>query len=264
MTRRNRRSAFTLIELLVVIAIIAILAAILFPVFAQARAKARQVACLSNMKQIGTGLMMYAQDYDETLPGNNARFGGLNTGQGIRTPPTQASALNLIPRDIQPYLKNWDLFICPQAKPRQRTPPSSGDALPEKNRNTSYPYNGIVMFRTLAAIPEPAGIIFMREEIDYVSYSSMRPRWANDSDPPPGQVYSGPGLYNSFNVNSFDYNHNEGANLLYCDGHAKWSKKTRIRFADFGAATTGPNSVEENKMLHPTANELPLTYRSAF
>ena len=70
MQRSNgaKRSAFTLIELLVVIAIIAILAAILFPVFAQARAKARQTACLSNMKQIGLGVMMYVQDYDSTYP----------------------------------------------------------------------------------------------------------------------------------------------------------------------------------------------------
>lgn len=65
----NARSAFTLIELLVVIAIIAILAAILFPVFAQARAKARQITCLSNLKNIGTATMMYVQDYDETFPG---------------------------------------------------------------------------------------------------------------------------------------------------------------------------------------------------
>src|SRR5437879_6461586 len=63
-----KRRAFTLIELLVVIAIIAILAAILFPVFAQAREKARGAACLSNGKQMGIGLMMYAQDYDERLP----------------------------------------------------------------------------------------------------------------------------------------------------------------------------------------------------
>src|SRR2546425_2646692 len=63
-----RRRAFTLIELLVVIAIIAILAAILFPVFAQAREKARQATCVSNLKQLGTAAMMYAQDYDETWP----------------------------------------------------------------------------------------------------------------------------------------------------------------------------------------------------
>jgi len=65
MFRSSRRSGFTLIELLVVIAIIAILAAILFPVFAQAREKARQAMCQSNLKQIGLGYLMYAQDYDE-------------------------------------------------------------------------------------------------------------------------------------------------------------------------------------------------------
>src|ERR671934_1073768 len=67
-TRTELRSGFTLIELLVVIAIIAILAAILFPVFAQAREKARQAGCLSNLKQIGTATMLYVQDYDETYP----------------------------------------------------------------------------------------------------------------------------------------------------------------------------------------------------
>ncbi|MBZ0172326.1 MAG: DUF1559 domain-containing protein, partial [Phycisphaerales bacterium] len=68
MPRRSRRLAFTLIELLVVIAIIAILAAILFPVFARAREKARQSSCASNLKQLALGLMQYAQDYDETYP----------------------------------------------------------------------------------------------------------------------------------------------------------------------------------------------------
>lgn len=79
---RTRKLGFTLIELLVVIAIIAILAAILFPVFAQAREKARAITCVSNLKQIGTGCMMYVQDYDETYPlgytwdSNNGVWGG--------------------------------------------------------------------------------------------------------------------------------------------------------------------------------------------
>src|SRR5437899_3579592 len=75
LTRKDRpmkttKRAFTLIELLVVIAIIAILAAILFPVFAQAREKARQASCISNLKQIGMGIMQYVQDFDETYPCN--------------------------------------------------------------------------------------------------------------------------------------------------------------------------------------------------
>src|SRR5450432_3921103 len=78
---RQRRQAFTLIELLVVIAIIAILAAILFPVFAQAREKARQTSCLSNNKQIGLATMMYIQDYDETFP--SEPWYNNNPGDGV-------------------------------------------------------------------------------------------------------------------------------------------------------------------------------------
>jgi prepilin-type N-terminal cleavage/methylation domain-containing protein/prepilin-type processing-associated H-X9-DG protein len=95
---------FTLIELLVVITIIAILAAILFPVFAQARERARAVACLSNTKQIGTALMMYTQDYDELYPAANAAV-----------PPINNGALATIPIDGQlgPYLKNDQVWACP-------------------------------------------------------------------------------------------------------------------------------------------------------
>jgi len=99
------KKAFTLIELLVVIAIIAILAAILFPVFAQARDKARQTSCLSNVKQIALGFMMYKQDYDETLPSayfhKNFVTGGGSAGY------THWSGM------INPYVKNWQMYVCP-------------------------------------------------------------------------------------------------------------------------------------------------------
>src|SRR5438128_2166045 len=85
--KRDKRAGFTLIELLVVIAIIAILAAILFPVFAQAREKARQATCLSNFKQIGLGVMMYVQDWDETYPTSRLKAlpGGSDCNQKIIT-----------------------------------------------------------------------------------------------------------------------------------------------------------------------------------
>jgi prepilin-type N-terminal cleavage/methylation domain-containing protein/prepilin-type processing-associated H-X9-DG protein len=108
---RNHKKAFTLIELLVVIAIIAILAAILFPVFAQAREKARAISCLSNIKQIGTGSMMYAQDYDEAvLPAwmeyTDAQLGNMPNGDR-RIWRRQWEYI------IQPYVKNQSMLICP-------------------------------------------------------------------------------------------------------------------------------------------------------
>ncbi len=100
-----RRSGFTLIELLVVIAIIAILAAILMPVFARARESARATMCRSNLKQIGMGVLMYMQDYDEMTPWHNDNY--CESGN----PPQR---VELSPHGlIYPYIRNHGLFVCP-------------------------------------------------------------------------------------------------------------------------------------------------------
>src|SRR5438128_8863640 len=104
--RRSQRFAFTLIELLVVIAIIAILAAILFPVFAQARERARMSACVSNMRQIGSALMMYVQDYDETYP--YIRFHCPGGGGALK-----GSRCYVWKNAIRPYLKSAEVLACP-------------------------------------------------------------------------------------------------------------------------------------------------------
>ncbi|GAB4455507.1 MAG: hypothetical protein OHK0029_11750 [Armatimonadaceae bacterium] len=110
--RSPRHSAFTLIELLVVIAIIAILAAILFPVFAQAREKARQTTCASNLRQIGLAMLMYVQDYDERFP--NRRFEPFGTAANF-TDYDQNSWRSV----IQPYTKSTALLTCPSNPDKQ-------------------------------------------------------------------------------------------------------------------------------------------------
>jgi prepilin-type N-terminal cleavage/methylation domain-containing protein/prepilin-type processing-associated H-X9-DG protein len=102
---RNRRPAFTLIELLVVIAIIAILAAILFPVFARAREKARQTTCLSNLKNMGLAVQMYTQDYDEVVPlgYDEYAFKVFGDQRGFWL------------GKLEPYVKNWEVFNCPSS-----------------------------------------------------------------------------------------------------------------------------------------------------
>ncbi len=135
MTDRNHQRAFTLIELLVVLAVIAILAAILFPVFAQARDKARQAACLSNLRQIGTALHMYLQDYDDRLPDPcwNARasiraydaseFIQLCGQDGItlatpidRLQPAPQKPPRFVQDLLYPYVQNAQIWFCPSVE----------------------------------------------------------------------------------------------------------------------------------------------------
>jgi prepilin-type N-terminal cleavage/methylation domain-containing protein len=187
-----KRRGFTLIELLVVIAIIAILAAILFPVFAKAREKARQTSCLSNMKQIGLGTMQYIQDYDETYPG------GAGMGFGGAWNPAWWD-------EIAPYLKNTQVFRCPS----ESNPPNAGGEI----YPVTYGCNDAIMEWTtaikMAAVNSPASDILYGEKM------------GNDWPCYPSNTVLGNPSY--ITVQSIPQHlHNGGDTWAYCDGHAKW------------------------------------------
>jgi len=130
-TSMRKQNAFTLIELLVVIAIIAILAAILFPVFAQAREKARSISCVSNMKQINLACLQYVQDYDETFPIGNSLWN--LTGGWIGQGPNNWAAA------IAPYIKSTGVFVCPD----DSAGGNMNVAAPWQGEDVSYVANGL-------------------------------------------------------------------------------------------------------------------------
>ncbi len=141
---RTGRCGFTLIELLVVIAIIAILAAILFPVFARAREKAKQTSCASNLKQVGTSMLMYVQDYDERFPLDD---GGTDDCTDRAYPWAWYNA-------IMPYMKNDQLLLCPAV--------SAGifcNILPA----TDYSANNAILNNIISRINYPGQTIMLLE-----------------------------------------------------------------------------------------------------
>ena len=184
-----KRRGFTLIELLVVIAIIAILAAILFPVFAKAREKARQSSCLSNAKQISLGLLQYVQDYDERMV-------------------MYANAA---------YTYNWDAAIAPYLKSTQILTCPSTDG--NYNRyGISYPHiswtgGGIA----LAKVTRPAEVA-MLFETQYDNGNQLKLAYCPTNYPiPPGVATD-----RTHNGLPLKARHNEGNNMAYIDGHVKW------------------------------------------
>ncbi len=153
---------FTLIELLVVIAIIAILAAILFPVFAQAREKARQSSCLSNEKQLSLGILQYVQDYDETFPlGFDQASGWVGSGWPVR---------------VQPYIKNLQVFHCPDDSL------NGGAPVPP-----NYPWEGVfISYAANGYYGNWAGTSFAEQGV--MATSGYDPGWLSTASASGGQI----------------------------------------------------------------------------
>jgi len=190
------RRGFTLIELLVVIAIIAILAAILFPVFSRAREKARQSNCLSNVKQLSLGILMYADDYDERIP-----LQSYTAGSSVTWPGGGTSTYVRWHLLIHPYIKNIQLFNCPSSLTKW-----DGNYTQAMNYgiNTYLPYNQV----SLAQIEEPAETLLLADAVGTSSYR-IHPTWNS-----------------GYHI---DPRHNGGANAGLCDGHAKWYQCSETR-----------------------------------
>lgn len=249
-----KKRGFTLIELLVVIAIIAILAAILFPVFSRAREQARKSACLSNMKQIGLALAMYAQDWDETFP--------------FWRPPCAGDANYPVgglcwTEQLIPYIKNAGVFHCPSAIQESGWPVDcypGGVGRPQNNLpRCNYGYNEVIMnggvawcwpgSHKLAALVSPTDTMVIADSWNAFltpwariepEFIMVRTAFANYDTNSGTDISCGCPAHLTVPLDTAldrHARHSGGAVIVFADGHAKWYKGDQIKIKSWGGGT---------------------------
>jgi prepilin-type N-terminal cleavage/methylation domain-containing protein/prepilin-type processing-associated H-X9-DG protein len=263
----TRRTAFTLIELLVVIAIIAILAAILFPAFAQAREKARQATCTSNVKQVCLGALMYAQDYDEVFPGNFRPGAGQSFWHWVTAPYIQRGTVPVrwLDREAAARMAGG-VFTCPSARPQEnlvREGIGGSRALNYIAAATVVEYEktntgGTDVIRggpPTAAFTKPAETGWVTDNGTYDTYAPFRTMFVRQDRALGGRISSGIrdfGGCTRYNMCGHDhpdiavfcadalpqgdgcgrrrvsFRHSGGSTYGFADGHAKWLKAEAV------------------------------------
>lgn len=215
----KKTNAFTLIELLVVIAIIAILAAILFPVFAQAKESAKKSTCLSNAKQLGTATYLYFGDNDDQLmnavfgpPGATAEGGWIYFGTFPANTVTQrADGFDAKRGSLYPYIKSAEVFVCPSDVNGR----NSGNTYAINSCLTTINTFGFAVGKSSTAASSPAQFVLFGEEV-FDDEGAGDASFLSQSSTPDGFLV--------YPIKYLSTRHGGGSNSTFLDGHAKWYK----------------------------------------
>jgi prepilin-type N-terminal cleavage/methylation domain-containing protein/prepilin-type processing-associated H-X9-DG protein len=223
-----KKGGFTLIELLVVIAIIALLAAILFPVFARARDNARRSTCISNIKQVGLGILQYCQDNDERYPPSVT---GWPAGAPGNDGKIYWDGAHFWEQMIFPYVKSHQIFFCPSTANRMDSPQEAGSTDPLSNiLNGNYGLSEQYNTAKMSIVTQPANKYMLLEWGIYQveAYYAANPTGSYYLPGVGRQGVSCSTVMANFKNDCENGRHFEGSTIGYADGHVKWLKTSNI------------------------------------